>query len=126
MGKLIYPRLSYRINGYCYEVHNTIGRYGREKQYGDLLEKLFVENNLIFKREYKIINTGNIVDFLIDNRLIIELKAKDIITKQDYYQAQRYLQAADIKLALLINFRSRYLKPIRIVKIETDIKNKFI
>jgi len=39
---------------------------------------------------------------------------------------QRYLQTANLKLGLLVNFRNRYLKPVRIVKIETDARHKFV
>jgi len=58
--------------------------------------------------------------------MILELKTKPMILKEDYYQTQRYLQASDIKFALLVNFRNRYLKPIRVLKIETDARKKFI
>ena len=55
------------------------------------------------------------IDFIIDDKIIIELKAKKIILKDDYYQTQRYLHALNKKLALLVNFRNRYLKPIRVI-----------
>lgn len=125
-NKLIYPELSYLIAGILFEVHNEIGRYAREKQYGNVLEEKFKNRKVNYLREFKIGNTGNIVDFLVDNKIILELKAKDLITRDDYYQLQRYLQITGIKLGLLVNFRSRYLKPIRIIKIETDVRNKFI
>lgn len=124
--KLIYPKLSYLITGICFDIHNKIGRYAREKQYGNLLEDKFKKLDLIYKKEYKIDNNGNIVDFLVNNKIILEIKAKKIITREDYYQTQRYLQASNIKLGLLINFRDRYLKPIRIIRIDTDVRKKFI
>ena len=125
-NKLIYPDLSYIITGVCFNIHNELGRYSREKQYGDALEYRLKEIKIPYKREFKIEKTGNIVDFILDDKIILELKVKDFVIKEDYYQTQRYLQATELKLALLINFRSRYLKPIRIVKIDTDIKNRFI
>jgi len=124
--KLIFPELSYALTGICFDVHNKLGRYAREKQYGDLLEEKFNERKIPYKREFAIGKTGNTVDFFIDDKVILELKAKPVVSRDDYFQTQRYLQAIDAKLALLINFQNRYLKPIRVIKIETDSKNKFL
>lgn len=125
-NKIIYPELSYIITGICFEVHNELDRFSREKQYGDLLEKKLKEIKIPYKRELMIGESGNTVDFLIDDKLIIELKAKRIITKEDYFQLQRYLQTLNIKLGILINFREKYLSPKRIIKIDTNNKNKFV
>jgi len=123
---LIYPELSYAITGLCFNVHNQLGRYAREKQYSDIMEQELSGSKIPYKRECVIKNTGNIVDFLIDDKIILEIKAKNVVFKDDYYQLQRYLQISDKKLGLLINFRNRYLKPIRIVKINTAAKFKFV
>ena len=124
-SKLIYPELSYIITGVCFAVHNELERYCREKQYSDLLETKFNEIRLPYEREFSINKTGNIVDFLIKDKIVIEVKAKQLILKEDFYQAQRYLQSSGKKLALLVNFRNRYLKPIRIVRIDTSAKDRF-
>ena len=123
--KLIYPELSYTIVGICFETHNELGRFSREKQYGDLLEKKLEEAKISYEREYQILKTGNQADFLIDGKIILEIKAKSLITKEDFYQLQRYLQSSGKKLGLMVNFRNRYIKPIRIVRIDTDAKKKF-
>jgi len=60
---------------------------------------------------------GNIVDFMIDEVILVDLKAKKFITKDDYYQMLRYLQASNLKLGLLINFRNSHLKPKRTINL---------
>lgn len=124
-GNLIHADLSYKLTGILFAVHNEIGCYAREKQYGDLLEKKLNENKILHKRELPISDSGNIIDFLIENKIIIEIKAKRILTKDDYNQTQRYLQETQIKLGILVNFRNKYLKPARIVRIDTNNKNKY-
>lgn len=123
--KLIYPELSYILTGIYFEVHNELGRYCREKQCCDAIEKKLKILKIPYIREFKIGASGNTVDFLIDGKIILEIKTKPFILKDDYFQVQRYLQASGIRLALLINFRNRYLKPIRIVRIDTKTKEKF-
>jgi len=125
-NKVIYPELSYLITGICFDAHNSLGRFSREKQYGDFIEQKFINLKVPYRREYKIGKSGNIVDFLIDDKIILEIKAKDILLKDDYYQLQRYLQGLNIRLGLLINFRNSYLRPNRVVKIDTDVKSKFV
>ena len=116
--KIIYPELSYIITGILFAVHNELGQYAREKQYGDLIEKRFNEIKMPYKREFPISNTGNILDFIVENKIILELKNTRILTKEHYRQIQNYLQQTQVKLGLLVNFRSKYLKPLRIIRID--------
>ena len=125
-NKLIHTELSYLITGICFNIHNDLERYCKEKQYSDAIEKKLKEINLPYKRELLVGESGNIIDFLIDNKIILEIKAKRIVTKDDYFQTQRYLQILNIRLGLIINFRDKYIKPIRIVKIDTNLKSKFV
>lgn len=125
-NKLIYPKLSYVITGICFDVHNELGRYAREKQYADRLEIKLKEAKIPYEREHKFKELSNRVDFFIDGRIILELKAKNTVDKEDYYQTQRYLQMSNVKLGLIINFGVRYLKPIRVIRIDTDVRKKFV
>jgi GxxExxY protein len=115
---LLYPKLSYTIVGLCFDVHNELGSFSREKQYCDLLENRLKEGKITYKRELLIADTGNILDFLIDNKIALEAKTKRILTKKDYYQLQRYLQVSKVKLGLLINFRNKVLSPKRVIRLD--------
>jgi len=122
INKIIHKELSYIINGILFKVHNKLGRFCREKQYGDLFESLLKEFQLVYEREKelpvnKIENQfTNKVDFVINSEILIDLKAKSIVTKEDYYQMNRYLEASSMKLGLIVNFRNKYLKPIRVIR----------
>jgi GxxExxY protein len=118
--KVVYPELSYLIFGILFEVKKELGEYAREKQYGDLLEKKLREKNIFYGREVAIGNSGNVIDFLVDNKIILELKAVRFFTKDNFRQIQNYLQQAQIKLGILVNFREKYLKPKRIIRIDSD------
>lgn len=101
-------------------IQHELGPWAKEKQYCDVIERKLRENNIPFVREFPLGSRGNITDFMVDNKIILELKAKRIILRDDYVQTQRYLQQAQVKLAILVNFRSKFIKPIRVVKIDLE------
>ena len=119
---IYHPELSYEINGLCFKVHNEAGRFKLERYYCDLFEKLLSDNKINYVREKdlknifkQIDNNGNIPDFIIEDKIIIDFKNKKFITKSDYFQMKRYLEIANLPLGLIVNFRSTYLKPKRIL-----------
>ncbi len=121
MTRIIYEDLSYKINGIFFKVHNMLGRYRNEKQYADALEMLFKLENLDYLREKPLLQSfggeklrRNIPDFVVENKVIIDVKAKRLITKDDYFQMQRYLVSSNKKLGIIVNFRQMVLKPKRI------------
>lgn len=124
--KVIYPELSYFLTGIFFATHNELGRYAREKQYCDQIERKLRESGIKYQRECSVGLSGNRADFLVDGKVLLEIKAKPLVHKEDYYQIQRYLQASGMKLGLLVNFRGRYLKPSRIIKIDTPSKARFV
>lgn len=113
--EFIYGDITFKIRKVLFAVHNEIGMYAREKQYADLSEIKFKEMGLAYKREVRIGNSGNIVDFVIEDKIVLEYKTKPFLIKDDYAQTQRYLQILNFKLGLLINFRSKYLSPRRVL-----------
>ncbi len=126
--KIIYPELSYLINGILFEAHNTIGRYTNEQQICDFLEQKFIECGLPYEREKALppLFTGeqpgrHRVDFFIDGKIILEIKYKPYFSKSDYFQTKRYLNVLNKKLAILVNFKEYRLHPKRILNSESKI-----
>ena len=122
LDKVFFPELSYKVTGLCFQIHNELGRFVKERQYADRFEQLLRDNKVCYQREkrvpYKLGNlqvSGNITDFIIESKIVVELKAKLILGKNEYFQTQRYLMAGNFKLGLLVNFRDRFLKPKRIL-----------
>src|SRR3989344_4869499 len=104
MAEIIYKDLSYILNGLLFKVHNELGRYCREKQYGDAFANLLSLENITFEREKAIPmelitnQATNKADFIVEDKIVLEFKAKPLILKEDYYQTQKYLQASRYRL----------------------------
>lgn len=48
-SKIIFPELSYKINGILFEVHNNLGRHCNEQQYADAVEELLKRNDIKYE-----------------------------------------------------------------------------
>ena len=70
---LLYPELSYKIVGICFDAHNELGRFAREKQYGGYIENRLKSEEIKYKRELVVSDSINIVDFLIADKIVLEL-----------------------------------------------------
>ncbi len=120
--KIVYPELSFEIVGIFFSTHNELGRYCNEKQYCDLIEQKFKNKNIKYERE-KVLDKHfpaeregrHRVDFLIEERIVLEIKAKNILERDDYFQTRRYLEVLNKKLAIMVNFHDRFLRPRRIL-----------
>lgn len=98
--------------GLFYEIQNKLGNALKEKQYADAMELKFIKNNDSYKREFSVPIDfengkieGNKMDFIFRNLILIDAKAKKYITREDYREMLRYLNATSIKLGLIVNFR---------------------
>ncbi len=124
-GKIIHGELSYKLNGILFKARKVVGLYGNERQYCDAIEQELKTQGVCYERE-KVIkvsfmgeNKGrNKVDFLVENKIILEVKAKSFISKEDYYQVRRYLAAQKLKLGILVNMRRYAINPKRILNSE--------
>ncbi len=113
-SKVIYPELSYKIVGILYSVSNDLGYGYQEKYYQRALEAAFKDNGVKFKSQlcvklkYKNQYIGfYLADFLIEDKMILEIKVGDHFSPQYISQTSAYLKATKLKLAILANFTSK-------------------
>ena len=108
---LVFPELSYEIIGCAFEVYNEVGGGHKENVYQKAMSIAFQKKNLLFQEQlyFPIKFKGNLVgknffDFNVEEKIIVELKARTRFSKADYEQVLEYLNDKKFKLALLINF----------------------
>jgi len=124
MSNLIYKEEAYKIIGICMEVHNQLGKGFNEVVYSDALEIELMDNNISYSREkkYGILYKGNLLrhkykaDFIIDDKIVLELKAVECLHSAHLKQTLNYLAVSKLKQGLLINFGEESLKYKRIVR----------
>ncbi len=119
---LIYPQLSYLLMGILFEVHNKLGTKYQEKHYQRAVEIKLKQLKLPYQKELKVdIDFGGeklgklFIDFVIDNKIVLELKKTQNIGKDDIKQVLRYLNALNLKLAIVVNFQYRKLQYTRVL-----------
>ena len=119
---LIYPELSYQLVGLAYNVFNELGHGHLEKIYQKAYTKELKEAGIVFKEQapYQVIYKeevigNNYLDFLIEEKVIIELKRSDFYSKKYIDQVSNYIKVSNLKLAILINFTTNGVRIKRIV-----------
>ena len=107
----------------AYRVHNNLNRGFQEVIYQRALLREFVNCNLKFEREKEmdVLYLGEKigirrVDFLIDQDIMVEIKA--LTTLEDVHMAQlmNYLEIYQVKVGLLLNFGTKTLQVRRLIK----------
>jgi GxxExxY protein len=123
MADLIYKEEFYKIIGLCMEVHKTLGRGFLEIVYKDALEYEFKKNKISYEREkeyeipYKeiILSHKYYADFVVFDKIILEVKAVNGIADEFIKQILNYLSASKNKLGIIVNFGEDSLKYKRLV-----------
>ncbi len=120
--KLLYKDLSYKIVGLAFDVHKELGFGFLEKVYENALVVLFSENGIKATQQVPIFVPfhGQIVgeyvaDIIVEDSIILELKALDRIAEIHKAQTLNYLRATNFRLAILINFGKYKLEYQRLV-----------
>lgn len=122
MAEIIYKEECKKIYGLLFKIQNDLGINLQEKHYQKAFEALLTKNEIPYKKEVAIELIYNkkplgkfFADFIIDDKIIIEFKTTDRLTNEHLKQMLRYLQTTNLKLGLVVNFRKRPLKPMRVL-----------
>lgn len=123
MSLIVLKEESYEIIGKCMEVHNNLGAGFLEIVYKDALEYEFKKAGILYERErmYEVYYKGIILphkfyaDFIVNNSIILEIKAVAGISDEFIAQAINYLKVSQNKLALIVNFGELKLNYKRVV-----------
>ncbi len=123
MAEILYKELSFLIIGAAMEVHRTLGPGFLESVYQAALARELSLRGISFEQlkclsvKYKEVVVGEYVaDFVIDDKIILELKAVSQIHPQHVAQAVNYLAATGFKLAIVINFGAESLQQERVIR----------
>jgi len=121
--KILFKEESYRIIGICMEVHNYLGPGFLEIVYKDALEYEFKKVGIPYTREkeylvyYKeaILTHRFYADFVVFDKIILEVKGVAAITDEFIARALNYLKVSYNQLALIANFGELNLNSKRII-----------
>ncbi len=115
--KYKYSEITSKIIGCSMEIHNILGNGFQEVIYQRALEYEMKLHQLYFAREFEmsifykeqLLGTRR-VDFLVENKISVELKAVTKIEPVHLAQAINYLEAYNLEIGLLINFGNTKLE----------------
>ena len=114
---LLYGDLSYAIRGACFDLYKQFGGSFKESIINKSLVKALESKGLKVKTQEKINIFYDdekvgvyIPDLIIEDKILIELKVKPFLTKEDDRQFWHYLKCSEYKLGFLINFGSKQLQ----------------
>lgn len=123
MTEIFYKEESYAVIGICMEVYNFLGNGFLEIVYKDALEYEFQKAGIPYEREkvYDVNYKGKILphlfyaDFVVYDKIILEVKSTSEIRDLFKAQAMNYLKVSQNSLAIIVNFGKLSLEYKRIV-----------
>lgn len=124
MADYLYEEETYKIIEALIEVHKNLGKGFSEIVYKDAFEYELNKINFQFEREkgylvhYKdvILNHKFYADFVVLDKIIIEIKSTDSLHDKHISQCLNYLHVSGHRLAILVNFNKTSLEYKRIIK----------
>jgi len=125
MTDLIYSDECYKIVGILIDVYKKIGHGLREKDYQTAVAYQLEKNDYIFEEQVQAFLTLDdkkirryFLNFLIDNKIVLEIKAKEKFYDDNIAQVYSYLKSTNLKLGIIANFTKRGVQFKRIVNLK--------
>ena len=122
-AEMLYEELSGTVIGAAMEVHKLLGSGFLESVYERALALELTGRQIPFERQvpitvmYKQAQVEEYrADFLVDGKIILEIKATAALIEEHHAQALHYLTATGLRLALLLKFGTRPLQFKRIIR----------
>jgi GxxExxY protein len=122
--RYIYSELSYKIIGALFEVYNTLGHGHPEKTYQRAVAVALKKAGLKFVEQLyvPVVFGGKVVgknyfDFLIEDKIVLEIKRGDYFVKAHIEQVYQYLISKNLKLGILAYFAPRTVHIKRVVNL---------
>ena len=114
---------TYKIIGIAMEIHSVLGKGFSEIVYKDAFEYEFKMNKIFYEREKEyLVNYKGIIlphrfyaDFVVYDKIIVEVKSKKGIVEEHYAQVLNYLAISKLEVGLLLNFHEKSLDYKRII-----------
>ena len=114
---MIHQELTGKILEACFEVSNELGAGFLESVYEKALlvvlrqKDLNVESQVKLQVMFRGIVVGDyFADILVENKILLELKAVNALTKEHFAQILNYLKATNLEVGLIINFGNSKLE----------------
>jgi GxxExxY protein len=114
--------LTGRVIGCAIEVHRSLGPGFLEALYAEALVMALTTASVRFQRELRVgvsfrgVPIGeHRLDLLVEDQVVVELKAVEQLARVHYAQVRSYLRATDLRVGLLLNFEAATLEVRRIL-----------
>ncbi len=108
---MLYAEITEKIINSFYKIHNTLGYGFLEKVYENALviELKRAELKISQQQNIKVFYENQVVgdyhaDLIVNDRIILEIKAADCLREENRSQLINYLKATDKEIGLLLNF----------------------
>jgi GxxExxY protein len=130
MPEILLKDERHQLMGLLFEIHNKLGPIYKEINYQDAIEALLKRENLLYVREKKIpimldgVPVSDIfADFIIEDVILLEVKAKPFIKHEDIRQTSRMIRAEGIPLGIIANFKRNKLEYKRVINNSLHSRN---